>query len=80
MDTLAAVRITAAEQQQLFASVKASGRQHVISVVAFRGQNRSEAHYIESDTSAFAVLRPSGAALPGRRCPPATVLPHNPPP
>ena len=60
VDTLAAVRMTAAEQQQLFAAVKASGMKHVISVAAFRGQNRSEAHYIESDTSALGAGRRGG--------------------
>ena len=47
VDTLAAVRGTKAEEDQIFDSLP-SGKAAVLSVIAFRGQNRSEARYVRS--------------------------------
>lgn len=56
MDTLAGVRATRAEMDQLWRWVEANaetlGLPPVISVVAFRGANRSEAQYVRSNSSA----------------------------
>lgn len=47
-DTMAALRSTKIEEDQLFDLTKALNEEQVLSVIAFRGNVRSEAQYIRS--------------------------------
>jgi hypothetical protein len=52
VDTMAALRTTKQEEDQLFQlATSTAGKQPVLSVIAFRGNVRSEAHYIRSDST-----------------------------
>ena len=52
VDSIAAVRTTRAEMDQIWQRLVAGGTDvEVVSVIAFRGQNRSEAQYIRSNVT-----------------------------
>ncbi|KDD75899.1 hypothetical protein H632_c447p1 [Helicosporidium sp. ATCC 50920] len=50
VDTMAALHTTKAEMDSLWNSIQGTQQRQVMSVIAFRGENRSEARYIRSNS------------------------------
>lgn len=53
VDTLAALRTTKAEEDAIWGPILGVQQTEVLSVIAFRGQNRSDAKYIRSNMAAL---------------------------